>query len=82
MMLVCLMLITAFAACSNVDDPVDNGSESNEGTTATTEEILPETTVDPNTFIYPEDVKFGGKEFHILNCTRNQWNMIAYHVKN
>ena len=78
MMLVCLMLITAFAACSNVDDPVDNGSESNEGTTATTEEILPETTVDPNTFIYPENVKFGGKEFHILNCTRNQWNMIAY----
>ena len=78
MMLVCLILITAFAACSNVDDPVDNGSESNEGTTATTEEILPETTVDPNIFIYPDNVKFGGKEFHILNCTRNQWNMIAY----
>ena len=79
MMLVCMTLLTVFAACSNVDDPVDDVDEGKDSATAdTTTEPIPETTVDPNEFIYPDNVKFGGKEFNILNCTRDQWNMIAY----
>lgn len=80
MILVCLMLLTVLAACSDTKDPIKDGTDNQESdqSTTTTAEAVPETTADPNAFIYPENVKFGGKEFHILNCTRDQWNMIAY----
>lgn len=78
--LVCLMMLSVLAGCSNNtdgenDDTTPSPADSTSDPAVSTPE---ETTADPNEFVYPEDVKFNGKEFHILNCTRDQWNMIAY----
>ena len=78
--LVCLMMLSVLAGCSNnTDGANDDTTPSPADSTSDTAVITPEeTTADPNEFVYPEDVNFKSKEFHILNCTRDQWNMLAY----
>lgn len=78
--LVSLMILSVLLGCSNNTGDVNDGTEPSGETTPDPAVSNPpeETTVDPNVFVYPEDVNFNGKEFTILNCTRNQWNMIAY----
>ena len=77
MLLAFLMMFAMLVACSNNGD-TNSGVDDPAGEVTTPSESSDDTTVSPNEFVYPENMKFNGKEFHILNCTKNQWNMIAY----
>ncbi len=67
--LVALILLLAMAAvpmisCNKEDEDEDN-------TVSTVD-------ADKSYKYLTEDVDFGGEEFHILNCLREQWQMISY----
>ena len=77
--LVSLIVLAALSGCNNPADDANDDTEPTEETTVDpTNSSIEETTADPNEFVYPENVSFKGREFRILNCTRNQWNMLAY----
>ena len=59
------MLVMTFASCASSDE---DEMDTNIVSTAEAEEKYE---------YFPEEVDFGGKEYHILNCEREQWKYIA-----
>ena len=66
LLLTVIMLAIPLSSCANEEEAVETE------TVASTEEAVEQYPY------FPDSVNFDGKEYHILNCLRDQWLTISY----